>query len=307
MRRPQRGRTSSARRRRPSAGRRRASPQVAAYDIGRSGSGVVRRHPRRARGRRQRDHPVGGCEHGRAVRDHDHAGCVRASRARVSSSTCSVSSSRWALGSSSSTTGRSASDDAGERDAGPLAGREPGAVLAERRVEAVGEGAHDVGEADAAQGLPHLVVAGARGGRGARWRRWCRPAATAAAAPRRRRLRHQPGSTVAEVVHRRARRRPGRAARRAASPAASTCRSRTGPAIATSPRSGRSRSSGAVSGAGGVPDLEAGEAEARSTVGRAVPASHRGRPAPAGRRRRRGRRCPRRRRGTPRPTRRSGQ
>ena len=50
--------------------------------------------------------------------------------------------------------------DAGERDAGPLAGGQAGTVLAERRLQAVGEGAYDVGEADAAQGLPHLVVAG---------------------------------------------------------------------------------------------------------------------------------------------------
>ena len=50
--------------------------------------------------------------------------------------------------------------DAGQREAGPLARGQAGTVLAERRLQTVGEGAHDVGEGDAAQGLPHLVVAG---------------------------------------------------------------------------------------------------------------------------------------------------
>ena len=117
--------------------------------------------------------------------------------------------------------------DAGERDAGPLAGGQAGTVLAERRLQAVGEGAYDVGEADAAQGLPDLVVAG----RGA-----ADPHVGADGVgqqPRSLRCPPDQAAPPARVEVRRAgcrragRRRPRAPARRGAWPAASTCRSRT--------------------------------------------------------------------------------
>ena len=57
--------------------------------------------------------------------------------------TRSVSSSRCAVGSSSSTHGPVRDQHPGQREPRPLAGRQAGAVLAERRVEPVGEVAHD--------------------------------------------------------------------------------------------------------------------------------------------------------------------
>ena len=83
-----------------------------------------------------------------------------ASRARVSRRTCSVSSSRWALGSSSSTTGRPASTTRASATRARWPADRPAPSSPSGVLQAVGEGAYDVGEADAAQGLPHLVVAG---------------------------------------------------------------------------------------------------------------------------------------------------
>ena len=88
----------------------------------------------------------------------------------VSSRTCSVSSSRWAVGSSRSTTGRSGEHDAGQRDAGPLAGGQAGTVLAERRARGRGAGRARRRRGRRCAGPPTPRRRRPRDGRAARWR-----------------------------------------------------------------------------------------------------------------------------------------
>ena len=190
--------------------------------------------------------------------------------------------------------------DAGQRDAGPLAGGQAGTVLAERRLQAVGEGAYDVGEADAAQRLPHLVVAG-RGtadphvgadgvGQQPRSLR-CPP--DQAAPPARVEVGERGAAEPDVAGHGRqlaAERRQERrlaAAGRPGDRRPGPGRAARGRADGSGERRGSSRSRGRA-------------ARARSRW--AAPCRSRpDRPAPGGRRRRRGRRCPRLPRGTPRP------
>ena len=86
----------------------------------------------------------------------------RPSSSRVSRMTDSVSASRCAVGSSSTTTGRSATHDAGQGEPGALPGREGGAVLGDRRVESA-EAAHVLGEVDPLQRRPELASSAATG------------------------------------------------------------------------------------------------------------------------------------------------
>ena len=84
----------------------------------------------------------------------------RESSTRVSATTCSVSASRWAVGSSSRTQGRSAQHDPGQGEAGALAGREGGAVLAERGVETLRQLPDALLERHPAEHLPDGGVVG---------------------------------------------------------------------------------------------------------------------------------------------------
>ena len=167
VRRPHRGGAAASSRRSTAAGDR--AGRVAAYDVRRGRSDVVRRRrvaasAARARppGRRRRARRAGGRRPRRRL--------VRASRATVSSSTCSVSSSRWALGSSSSTT-------AGRRaPRGPARPGPAGRRRDRRRPRRAacrgpsGSARTTSSRPTAAQRLPDLAVAAPRDGRAGRWR-----------------------------------------------------------------------------------------------------------------------------------------
>ena len=136
------------------------------------------------------------------------------------------------------------------------------------RVEAVGVGADDVGQPDAAQRLPAPRRRSAPGRRAGRWRatvsatshgRWGAQATWSC---------HQRGSTSARAVaadqhlaRRRGRSSPRRVASRVDLPHPD------GPVIATSPRAGRSTSRGAVS-ASVVADVRAAAASSAAACGR---------------------------------------
>ena len=82
----------------------------------------------------------------------------------VSAMTCSVRSSRWAVGSSSSTHGRSATTTRASASRARSPAESVDAVLADGRVEAAGQVADAFLERDPAQGRPEQVVV--RVGRG---------------------------------------------------------------------------------------------------------------------------------------------
>ena len=141
--RPRRRRAGVASASRPAAGARQlaASARSGASDrrsstVWAAGPAIVaiRRPPpsRRARppGRRAPSAPAGG---------RPGAPCVRAPACRSAASTSSsVAPSRLAVGSSSSSSGRVAQERPRERDALALADRQPGAAIAEQRVQALG-------------------------------------------------------------------------------------------------------------------------------------------------------------------------
>ena len=242
-----RWRSSGRSRGSPSVVRRRAG--IAGRDGGRDGRRSGAPAPRvravgtaagvrtRPGGRRAPPAPAGGRRPRRRA--------CRPSSTSVSAMTCSVSSSRWAVGSSSSTQGRSATHDPGQGQAGPFAGGEGGAVLAQDGVQPVGQGAHALLERDLAQGGPQGVVGGARARPAAGCRRPCRSRSTGRwgsqatwachAAP--------PTAWPPAVTRPDERQQAGRA------PTAGwTCRSRTGPVTTVTPRAGITACSGASAG-----------------------------------------------------------
>ena len=135
--------------------------------------------------------------------------------------------------------------DPGEGQAGPFAGGEGGAVLAEDGVQAIGQGADAFLERHLAQGGPQGVVA--------RPRPAGQPQVVGDGAGHEVRSLGEPGHLAlprgsADVVT--VRRDPARraAAGRRARPAGWTCRSREGPVTTVTPRAGITASSGASAG-----------------------------------------------------------
>ena len=138
---------------------RRARRWVAAHDRGCGGFGVVCRHPRRPRRRRQLEHPVRGGEHGGAVGDDEDEAGAGEDGDGVEEHLLGL---LVEVGARlvEEHHGSSRQHDARERDAGPLAGGEAGPVLAEGRVQPLGQGAHQVGEANGGERGPHPVLPG---------------------------------------------------------------------------------------------------------------------------------------------------
>ena len=108
----------------------------------------------------QREHPVGGRGHGGSVRHDDHGGALGQPAQRAQEHRLGV---RVEVGGRlvEEDKGTAGHDDAGQRQPRPLTGRQPGTVLAQRRVDAERQGGDRVAEADSLERPPELLVVGA--------------------------------------------------------------------------------------------------------------------------------------------------